>query len=153
RWEQGVQVTFAGGAGDRTRLHLAFAQEALDALDAAANHQADGTYGDALATFTQEIQAATSTLNTVPPGSAHAALAAVTVQLQARGRADLHVALAVLTWSGRITTTAVLGAIGDPVLHVDEASMVYVVDSGPNQNVWEITITGSGFQPGAVLLI
>lgn len=74
-------------------------------------------------------------------------------QLRAQGRADLHVALAVLPWPGRIKTTAVLGDIGDSVLHVDAATMVYAVGSDANQNVWEITITGSGFQPGAVLLI
>jgi hypothetical protein len=154
RFEQGVQVSLASSAAERTRLHLAYAQEALAALDAAATrHQTGTSYSDALATFQQEVQAATTSLTGVSPGTDYGALASQLAQLRAQGRADLHIALAVLPWTGRVMTTAVLGDIGDTVLQVNSVSMTYLENSGQDQHLWEITVTGSGFAPGAVLLV
>jgi uncharacterized membrane protein YgcG len=154
RFEQGVQVSLAGSATERTRLHLTFAQEALAALDAAAaRHQTGTPYSDALATFQQEMQAATTSLSDVSPGTDYSALSSQLGQLRAQGRADLHITLAVLPWSGRVMTTAVLGDIGDTVLQVNAATMVYLENSVQDQHLWEITVIGAGFMPGAVLLV
>jgi uncharacterized membrane protein YgcG len=154
RFEQGVQVSMAPSAAERTRLHIAFAQEALAALDAAATrHQTSTPYSDALATFQQEIQAATTSLDEVSAGNDRNTLSSQLGQLRAQGRADLHIALAILPWSGRVMTTAVLGDIGDPVLHVNGATMVYMENSSQDLHLWEITVTGSGFAKGAVLLV
>jgi uncharacterized membrane protein YgcG len=154
RWEQGVQVTMASSAADRTRLHLTYAQEALAALNAAAaRHQSGGPYIDALATFNEEIQAAATSLGSVSSGTDSTSLSSQLSQLRAQGRADLHIALSVLPWPGRVMTTAVLGAIGDTVLHVNAVTMVYFEGSGQDQHLWQITVTGSGFALGAVLLV
>jgi uncharacterized membrane protein YgcG len=154
RWEQDVQVSMAGSAADRTRLHLTYAQEALAALDAAAaRHQSGGPYIDALATFNEEMQAAATSLNSVSAGRGRTSLSSQLSQLRAQGRADLHIALAVLPWSGRVMTTVVLGDIGDTVLRVNRATMVYVENSSQDQHLWQITVTGFGFAPGAALLV
>jgi hypothetical protein len=151
RWEQGVQASMAGSAADRTRLHLAYAQDALTALNAAAaRHETGAAYDDALATFRDEMSAATTNLDSTPASSDHNALAAQLAQVSAQGRADLHTALAVLPWSERVATTTVLAGIGDDVLHVTQVNMVY---SGHGQHLWQITVTGSGFQQGALLLV
>jgi hypothetical protein len=144
-------VSLAGSAADRTRLHLDYAQEALTALQAATTHQQSGaSYDDALATFAAEMHAAATTLDSVGPGADRDALSAQLGQLRARGRFDLHTALVLLPWPDRVMTTSVLAAIGDKVLHVSRASMVY---SDDEQNLWRITVSGSGFAPGAVLLV
>jgi hypothetical protein len=151
RFEQGVQVSLAGSAADQTRLHLDYAQEALTALQAATAHQQSGaSYDDALATFADEMRAAATTLDGVGAGADRDALSAKFDQLRARGRADLHTALAFLSWPDRVMTTSVLGAMGDNVLHVSQASMVY---SDDEQHLWRISVSGSGFAPGAVLLV
>ena len=126
----------------------------VTAGDAAARHQSGAPYTDALVTFEQEVQAATTSLDSVvSSGTDQSALSAQLSQLRAQGRADLHVALTVLPWSGRVMTTAVLSDIGDTVLQVNKATMVYFEDSSQDQHLWQITVTGSGFAPGAALLV
>jgi hypothetical protein len=151
RWEQNLRANITGSAADRTQLHISNAQDALSALNtAAASHQTGATYNDALATFRDEARAAASNLDDVPAGAERDTLSAQLDQLHAKGIADLHTALSVLSWSQRIETTGVLAEIGDQVLTVTQANMVY---SEHGQHLWTITISGSGFQPGAVLLV
>ena len=151
RWEQGIQVSMAGKAADRVKLHLEYAREALVALDAAvAARQTGGAYDDALATYRDEMGAASVGLAAVPAGGEQSALVAQFGQLRAQGRSDLHAALAVLPWAQRITTTSALVGLGDNAPTVTHAEMVY---SGHGQHLWRITVTGSGFQPGAILLV
>jgi len=151
RWEQSLQVSLASGAASRTQLHLGYAQDALTALDGATTrHETDATYDDALATFSDEMRAAAVNLGAVPAGAERDTLSARLDQLRAQGRADLHNALAILPWPQRVTTTTTLAEIGDNILHVTQASMVY---SGHGQHLWQITISGSGFQQGATLLV
>lgn len=151
RWEQSMQVSIASNAADRTRLHIGYAQDALAALkSAAAQHQTGAPYDDALETFRDESHAAANNLEGVPAGGDRDALSSRLEQLLAQGRSDLHAALAVLPWSDRVTTTVVLADIGDTVLSVTQADMVY---SSQGQHIWQITVTGSGFQQGAVLLV
>ncbi|HEV8191282.1 MAG TPA: hypothetical protein VGP82_07330, partial [Ktedonobacterales bacterium] len=67
RWEQSVQASMAGSAADRTRLHLASAQDALTALDAAsARRETGAAYDDALATFRDEMSAAATNWDSIP---------------------------------------------------------------------------------------
>jgi hypothetical protein len=151
RWEQGIQVSMAGSAADRARLHLEYAREALVALDAAvAARQTGSAYDDALAAYRDEMGAASTSLAAVPAGGDQSALVAQFGQLRAQGRSDLHTALVVLPWAQRITTTGALAGLGDNVPSVTHAEMVY---SGHGQHLWRITVTGSGFQPGAILLV
>jgi hypothetical protein len=151
RWEQNVQVSMAGSAGDRTRLHLTYAQDALAALDAAAaRHHVGAPYDDALATFRDEMTAASATLDSVPASGEHDDLTAQLAQVRAQGRADLRTALVALPWSDRVATTSTLATIGDSVLQVAHASAEPL---GQGHHLWQITITGAGFQQGAVLLV
>ncbi len=151
RWEQGVQASIAGSAADRTRLHLTYARDALAALDAAVvRHETGATYDDALATFSDEMRAAATNLDSVPAGGDHVTLSAQLDQLRARGRGDLHAALPGLPWPERVTTTSALAQLGDDVLRVNQVEMVYF---GHGQHLWQITVTGSGFQQGAILLV
>jgi hypothetical protein len=151
RWEQSVQVGMAGSAADRTNLHFSYAQSALDALEAAvARHDTGAAYDDALTTYRDEMQAAATSAGSVPAGSEQDALFAQLRQLTTHGRADLHSALAILAWSERVETTAVLADIGDSVLHVTQVSMVY---AGHGQHLWQVTVSGTDFQQGALLLV
>jgi IPT/TIG domain len=150
RWEQDIQVQLAGSAADRVRLHIGYAHDALAALDdAVLQRQFGASYDDALATFGDEASAAITGLGDVPAGATRDALAAQVAQVEAEGRADLHAALAALPWAERVSTTATLAAIGDNVLQVAQAEMVY---AGHGQHLWQVTITGAGFQQGARLL-
>ncbi|HEY1390726.1 MAG TPA: hypothetical protein VGF38_19480 [Ktedonobacterales bacterium] len=151
RWEQNLRANITGSASDRAQLHISNAQDALFALNAAVtNHQTGAAYDDALATFRDEAHAAATSLDNVPAGGEHDTLAAQLDQLHTQGIADLHTALPVLSWPQRIETTGVLAEIGDQVLAVTQADMIY---SEHGQHLWTITISGSGFQPGAVLLM
>ncbi len=151
KWEQNFQANLTGSAAVRTQLHISNAQDALSALNSAvANHQTGATYDDALATFRDEARAAAASLDNVPAGGEHDTLATQLDQLHANGIADLHTALPVLSWPQRIETTGVLAEIGDQVLTVTQAEMVY---SEHGQHLWTITITGSDFQQGAMLLM
>lgn len=150
-WEQNVQVSLAGDAASRTRLHLGYARDALAALNtAASSDQTGSTYDDALATFQDEISAAASNLDGVPSGQARDILSGQLEQLRAEGRSDLRTALTALPWPERIATTSALAEIGDNVLQVTHADMVY---SEHGVHGWNITVTGSGFQQGAALLV
>lgn len=151
RWEQNLQVTLAGSAADRTKLHIGYARAALTALEAAADQNDVGApYDDALTTFLDETRAAVTSLDEVPAGSVRDALLLQLEQVMAQGRAGLHRALAVLPWTKRVVTTTALADIGDDVLHVTQAVMVY---SDHGQHLWQVNITGSGFQKGAMLLV
>ena len=151
RWEQNVQVSMASDPATRTRLHLRYAQDALAALNAAVTqHQTDATYDDALATFHDEMNAALSNLHAVSTGSGRDALEASVAQLRAQGSSDLRGALASLPWPRRVATTTVLYNLGNNALTVTHADLVY---SSGGQHLWTVTVTGSGFQSGAVLLV
>jgi hypothetical protein len=149
RWQEDARTNLAMSDVDRANLHLQYATDALDALDAA-QYDANA-YREALGRFTDEFGQATAALEQVPAGSDHDALAARLDDLRARGRQDLRAALLSLSWSARIATTSALGGLGEPVLGLAQVRGVRVSSlSGP---VWIVTITGSGFQTGAILLV
>jgi len=151
KWEQNLQANITGSVADRTQLHISNARDALFALNSAvANHQTGTAYDDALAAFRDEVRAAATNLNDVPAGGERDTLAAQLDQLHTKGIADLHTALPLLSWPQRVETTGVLSEIGDQVLTVTQANMVY---SEHGQHLWTITVSGSGFLPGAVLLM
>lgn len=151
RWEQDLQVNIAGSATDRTRLHLGYAQDALNALNAATSgNQVGATYDDALATFRDEMRAAEADLDSISAGSERNTLSDQLERLRAQGREDLRSALPMLPWSDRVETTGALAELGDNVLQVTWVDMVYTEHSAHG---WKVTVFGSGFQPGALLLV
>jgi hypothetical protein len=152
RLEENARVLLAGSDADRARLHLAYAREALDALDTAVAHQASAsTYGTALGTFQAELHAAASALDRVPPGSAHDAIAAQLAALTERGRQDLRAALPAIEWPERIATSSVLGRLGATVPTVSSAQVE--IDAHGESAQWHITLQGTDFQAGAILLV
>ena len=86
----------------------------------------------------------------MPTGAARTALAADLATLHADEVTTLRAALAPLGWQDRILTTEALGALGVVVPRVSSAT-IDLNDAGDTH--WPVTLTGSGFAPGAVLLV
>jgi hypothetical protein len=152
RWQEDARTNLAGSAAERAQLHIQYATDALDALDAAVTqHASANVYTEALNRFTDELRQANDTLAQVPAGGDHDSLSASLDDLRARGRSDLRGALAPLDWPERIMTTSALGDLGETVVTVQQVSGVR---SGVGlTRIWTLTITGSGFQSGAILLV
>jgi hypothetical protein len=152
RWQEDARTNLAGSDAERAKLHIQYATDALDALDAAVTqHASANVYSEALGRFTDEFRQANDALAQVPAGGDYDSLSASLSDLRTRGRTDLRVALPALGWPERITTTSALGDLGETVLTVQQVSGVrsgYGVTS-----IWTLTITGSGFQSGAILLV
>jgi hypothetical protein len=152
RWQEDARTNLAMTDADRAKLHIQYATDALDALDAAvAQHASANIYDEALGRFTDELRQANDALALVPAGSDHDSISASLEDLRARGRRDLRAALPSLDWSGRITTTSALKDLGIPTLTITKVTGVRT--STQTGHVWTITITGSGFQNGAILLV
>jgi hypothetical protein len=152
RVEQSVRVQLASSQGDRVRLHLSYANEALAQLDAAvARHTGDPAYSSALATFSSEQLAAAQGVAALPAGAERATLDAQLTTLGLRARNDLHTALQAVRWSDRVATTQVLGALGEPILVVQDVKVTR--EDGPNMHLLRLVASGSGFAPGAVITV
>jgi hypothetical protein len=151
RWQEDVRTNLVNSDAERAQLHLQYATDALDALDAAVVQHDANAYSEALGRFTDELHQANDALAQVPAGSDHESLSARLDALRTRGRSDLRAALPALSWSARITTTSALGGLGETVLTVTRVSGVRSGVYGAR--LWTLTITGLGFQSGAVLLV
>ena len=152
RVEQNVRVQLAPSQGDRVRLHLSYANEALAQLDAAvAGHAGDPAYRSALATFSAEQLAAAQGVAALPADAERDTLNAQLTTLRLRARNDLHVALHAVGWSDRVATTQVLGALGETILVVQDVKVMR--EDGPNIHVLRLEANGSGFMPGAAITV
>ena len=152
RVEQNVRLQLASSQGGRVRLHLSYANEALTQLDAAvARHAGDPAYGSALATFSSEQLAAAQGVATLPVDAERSALDAQLTTLRLRARNDLQAALHAVSWSDRVATTQVLGALGETVLVVQDVKVTR--EDGQNVHVLRLVVNGSGFAPGAVIIV
>jgi hypothetical protein len=161
QWEQGVRVTLASSAGDRVRLHLAYANDALAALDAAlARHAGDPMYSDALESLRSEDQAVASGIADLPTGNERDELDAQLADLRSRELHDLRAALPVIGWPDRVATTSLLGQAGDSVPTVTSVAIQRVQSSSTGTMAGDsilrrlqVVVYGTGFEQGAVLLI
>ena len=152
RWQEDARTNLTNSDAERAKLHLQYATDALNALDAAVARQASANvYNEALGRFSDELRQAQDALSLLSAGSERDALTASLDALRARGRDDLHAALPVMGWPARISTTNALGELGESVLTVTK--VVSVRSSWQTGHIWTITITGSGFQSGAILLV
>jgi hypothetical protein len=152
RVEQNMRVQLASSQGDRVRLHLSYANEALAQLDAAvARHAGDPTYSSALATFSSEQLAAAQELATLPANAERTALETQLTTLRLRAGNDLHAALHAVSWSDRVATTQVLGALGETILVVQDVTVTR--EDGPTVHILRLVASGSGFAPGAVITV
>jgi hypothetical protein len=148
---ESARTNLTNSDAERTKLHIQYASDALNALDIAVAQHDSNAYGEALGRFTDELQQASSALTAVPAGNDHDTLGGSLDDLRARARRDLRAALASLSWPSRIATTSALGDVGETVVIVKQVSGVRSGASGAR--TWTVTITGSGFQNGAVLLV
>lgn len=151
RMEQGVRVAFSSDPADRVRLHLSYASDALSAANAAAHTGDDATFGDALATLRSELSAATTELSSIPPGFDHDILAAQLTSLRSRAVTGLRTDLPPLNWTERFATTDALAEFGAGVPRVTSATAQRT--QNPSMHTWHVVITGTGFTPGAQLLV
>jgi hypothetical protein len=144
--------TPALGEGDSVRVHLQQAQDALATFNQAINQRlGDHAYQAALTRFTDEEAKASTDLSTLPADTTRTTLAAQLTALRERGRHDLRAALPLLGWSVRALVTSVLDKLGDTVPKIGQTAILGAV--GHDSYVWTITIQGSGFAPGAVLIV
>lgn len=152
RWEQGVNVSLAGGPADRARLHLTYATDALAALDASvARHEGDRAYRDALSSFQDEMRSATAAVSQISDDTTRQALEAQLAAVRAQARDRLRAALPSLDWSMRVETTTTLAQVGDTVPQITQ--VMSISSSHDGEQVRQYSVTGSGFQPGAVLVV
>jgi hypothetical protein len=150
RWEQGVQAQLATPA-DRARIHLENAHAALDALNAAVEQrEGDPTYSDALATLRVEDHATVTAVAALPAGTEHNSLAAQLNSLHQEEIPDLFAALPLISWQDQLATTQVLGNLGAAIPRVSSVTLQQIGSGGSHG--WMVTITGSGFEPGAELV-
>ncbi len=126
-------------------------QQRLAALEAVTDPaQHEGAYQQALVNLEQDIQAANAALAGLPQEYERAHLAGALSALTTQARHLLRTLLLQLTLAERQTTTAVLGTLGERIPIIQEA---VVAMSAPPTDTATITLTGSGFEPGAMLLI
>jgi hypothetical protein len=151
RLEQNVRAQIPASPIDQGTLHLAYADQALAALETAINHHDIRAYRDALATLRQELTAAREALRQLPPGPARDGLASAIAQRSLHAQQVLLAALPNLTWTDQLMTTQALGELGAPVPSISRAQVI--AQRRGDQAVWLVSLTGSGFQPGAQLVL
>ncbi|HEV8194693.1 MAG TPA: hypothetical protein VGP82_24840 [Ktedonobacterales bacterium] len=152
RVEQNVRVQLASSQGDRIRLHLSYADEALSQLNAAVAQQAgDPAYSSALATFLMEQRAAVEGLLTLTAGAERNELSTELTDLRLRAQGDLHAALHVIGWPDRLITTQALGELGETVVVVRDVKVTHL--NGQNVHLVRLVVSGSGFAPAAVVMV
>jgi hypothetical protein len=152
RVEQSVWTDLANSPEERVRLHLQYAQQAIDDFDAAVvGHAGDQADRDALSTYDQELQAAAAGIAELPASDARDELAAQLASLRARGQRDLRAALPALEWPLRVDVTSALGQLGVGVPHIAQAIISGASHDG--SYLWTVIVNGSGFAPDAVVLI
>lgn len=148
RLEQDLRAATAGDTASRARLHIQYAHQWLTALDQAARqHQGGGAFQAALAAMLQENAAAGRDAAQVSDSATRAEVQSALAALQADERAGLHAALAQLGWDDRVAATAALGQLGETIPQVTQLTLTTQDDATL------LTVLGSGFQPGARLVI
>jgi hypothetical protein len=145
-------VTNATQTPDSVGTQLQQAQSALTLFNQSVSQRlGDQAYQSALARFAEAEAKVGADLAGLPANATRTALAAQLTALRERGRHDLRAALPVLSWSVRALVTSVLDQLGDTVPKIGQTTLVGA--AGHDNYVWTITIQGSGFAPGAILLV
>lgn len=149
RIEQSVQANAALDSTSRARQHLQFAREWLATLHSVATqHLGDTAYADALRALRDEDAATASEIAHMQPSTQRTALQADLAALRTDERTTLRATLSATSWPNRIAATTALGMLGVQVPRVLGASLIEGVDEH-----WQVTVTGTGFEPGALLLV
>lgn len=147
RFEQSIQLSLASPA-DKVRLHIGYARSDLQALSGYAQQNDDANYEQVLGYLNQETDQATGDLKNVPSGAEYTQLAQQLDQLKSDEQQTLRGLLKQLDITGRLVTTNALSASGASVPVISK--VVLTVGDG---NRATVVISGSGFEPGAQLLV
>jgi hypothetical protein len=153
RAEQSISVQVATSKSDEVELHVSYAGQALAELtDAALKHDLE-RYRAALSTLIEEDKAALAAATAAPAGGQRTQLVAQVTTLRAREVNGLRAALPSLGWHDRIPTTSVLAGLDVSAPSITNADIIKADKVKGSKNVWHVTVTGHGFQLGAILLV
>jgi len=151
RWEQHVQVSLSAPSPEsQAELNLQTARDRLHTLAGLAIPAHAQNYRQALVDLDQHINTATQAINALPLGSSQRQLVSELATLKADARHTLRSFLPQLALTERLATTAELDRLGDSVPALK--SVEIDLPSHPNGQA-TISITGTGIQAGAELLI
>jgi Domain of unknown function (DUF5667) len=149
-WEQHVQISLASSPESRAELDLQFARERLGTLADLANAAHAGTYQQVLASFDQQLSAATSAIQALPVGPDSDRLSSELTTLEVDARHTLRGLLPQLAPAERLVTTDELGRLGDTVPRLLNVEIVLSTHLNGRAT---INMTGDNIQPGALLLV
>lgn len=147
RFEQSIRLTFSSPA-DRVRLHISYAQDDLDQLQQSSVIEDENVYLQTLSYLDQETGAASGGLADLPGGSDRDQLTQALAHLVASEQQTLRSLLRQLSLTERLATTTELGKLGAPVPLIRSITVTFI-DEGRAR----VVIDGSGFEPGAALLL
>lgn len=151
RLEQNARAALTTDPADRFQLHLTYAEDALGQLTLAAHHGDTAAYSQALATLRTETQAAGNELADLPSGSERDRLSGQLSGFEQRARQSMRAILPIVGWTQRLQSTSALAQFGDTVPQVASVTIVRAHDD--TTHPIHVIVTGSGFAPGAVLLV
>lgn len=158
RIEQQIHVASTADVAVRARLHLQYAREWLADLQREASTEQAGqveqaapdeaSYRAVLSALLADDSAAQQAAAQLPAGAARTELDGELAAFHMAEVRALSAALPLLTWSLRLPTTQALGGLGVPVPRITSVALT-PSDGGH----WQVVLTGSGFDAGAVLLV
>lgn len=147
--EQQVALAWTGDQSARASLQLTHLQQAIADLNTVVRERrANTAIQEALATVSAETQASRSAVNNLPTGQARETLARSLENTLQEERQTLHRLLFQVDWYMRLAFTQQLGALGEAIPTLAQAT---IVESAGDTLV--ITVTGKHFAPGARLFI
>jgi uncharacterized protein DUF5667/IPT/TIG domain-containing protein len=153
RLEQGVQAGLTLDPASRAELRLSFARDSLTTLEHAINKGDQAAYLEALASFEVAYKDAKDAVADVPAADQRAPLQNTLEGLRIQASTDLYQALGGMNWANRLTTTGALGQLGNSVPHINQVTFARGAGNASSGDGLTITIHGSGFASGAMVLI
>lgn len=149
RLDQHVRIAITTDTASRARLHLRYAREWLADLQQDVRPGLNEVgYRAALNALLADEAAAEQETSQITDGAVRANVEAELAAFRTIARSELAAVLPGLTWPLRILTTQALGGLGASVPHVTAVEITPIAGGK-----WQVVLTGSGFQPGAVLLL
>jgi hypothetical protein len=150
RWEQQLQISLVGNAGDQAALNLQFARDSLNALPYLTDPVHATAYSQALTNLDQQLNTAAAAINALPAGSQRNQLTHELASLKLETIHTLRGLLAQLALPARLATTDELARLGESVPHLINGTLT--LPDHPNGRA-TINLSGSNIQPGAQLLV
>jgi hypothetical protein len=147
-WQQNISLTAAGSDLRRAQLRGQLAREQLQALAGLVN--SPQAYRAALRDFEEKMELFAQAIHALPAGADRTRLTEELTRLEADARQMLYQLLPRLAIPERLLTTSELGRLGANIIHLSSAMIT--VSQHP-KSVLTVSLSGSGLQPGATLLL